>query len=120
MQLKLDFEELAAEDPVHVYEPRLGTSPKKKKKQKTTTTPETEVEEKVVWYFKGYVSDVVMRRMHNHIGKMLPEIPDMDTQLALSAKMIDKRQATPKVSTSLFFREEKILSRCSGTYFVLI
>jgi hypothetical protein len=48
MQLKLDFEELAAEDPVHVYEPRLGTSPKKKKKQKTTTTPETEVEEKVV------------------------------------------------------------------------
>jgi hypothetical protein len=40
-----------------------------------------------------------MRRMHNHMGKMLPEIPDMDTQLALSAKMIDKRQATPKVRT---------------------
>jgi hypothetical protein len=38
-----------------------------------------------------------MKRMHNHMGKMLPEIPDMDTQLALSAKMIDKRQATPKV-----------------------
>ena len=44
---------------------------------------------------------VVMRRMHNHMGKMLPEIPDMDTQLALSAKMIDKRQATPKVPTVL-------------------
>jgi hypothetical protein len=46
MQLKLDFEQLAAEDPVHVYEPRLGSSPKKKEK-KTTTTSETETEEKV-------------------------------------------------------------------------
>jgi hypothetical protein len=46
MQLKLDFEQLAAEDPVHVYEPRLGSSPKKKKK-KTTTPPEAEMEEKV-------------------------------------------------------------------------
>jgi hypothetical protein len=45
MQLKLDFEELAAEDPVHVYEPRRGSSPKKKKKK--TTTPETEMEEKI-------------------------------------------------------------------------
>ena len=35
--------------------------------------------------------------MHNHIGKMLPTVPDMDTQLALSAKMIDKRTSTPKV-----------------------
>jgi hypothetical protein len=53
-----------------------------------------------------------MRRMHNHIGKMLPEIPDMDTQLALSAKMIDKRQATPKVSTSsIYFFAKKIFSR---------
>jgi hypothetical protein len=46
MQLKLDFEQLAAEDPVHVYEPRLGSSPKKKKK-KTTTPPEAEMEGKV-------------------------------------------------------------------------
>jgi hypothetical protein len=46
MQLKLDFEKMAAEDPVHVYEPRLGSSPRKKKK-KTTTTPETEMEGKV-------------------------------------------------------------------------
>jgi hypothetical protein len=46
MQLKLDFEELAAADPVHVYEPRLGSSPKKKKK-KTTTPPEAEMEGKV-------------------------------------------------------------------------
>ncbi len=46
MQLKLDFEQLAAEDTVHVYEPRLGSSPKKKKK-KTTTPPETEMEGKV-------------------------------------------------------------------------
>lgn len=45
--------------------------------------------------------------MHNHnMGKMLPEIPDMDTQLALSAKMIDKRQATPKGS------------HCYGSYFL--
>jgi len=36
--------------------------------------------------------------MHNHIGKMLPSVPDMDTQLALSAKMIDKRTSTPKGS----------------------
>lgn len=36
--------------------------------------------------------------MHNHIGKMLPTVPDMDTQLALSAKMIDKRTSTPKGS----------------------
>ncbi len=36
--------------------------------------------------------------MHNHGGKVLPEVPDLDTQLALSAKMIDKKTSTPKVS----------------------
>ena len=29
--------------------------------------------------------------------KALPEVPDMDTQLALAAKMIDKKTATHKV-----------------------
>ena len=40
-----------------------------------------------------------MTRMHNNQmgGKVLPAVPDMDTQLALSAKMIDKRTSTPKV-----------------------
>jgi hypothetical protein len=32
------------------------------------------------------------------MSKMLPTVPDMDTQIALAAKMIDKRTSTPKVS----------------------
>ena len=31
------------------------------------------------------------------MSKMLPAVPDMDTQLALAAKMIDKKTATHKV-----------------------
>lgn len=31
------------------------------------------------------------------MSKMLPSVPDMDTQVALAAKMIDKRTSTPKV-----------------------
>lgn len=31
------------------------------------------------------------------MAKMLPSVPDMDTQIALAAKMIDKRTSTPKV-----------------------
>jgi hypothetical protein len=53
---------------------------------------------------------------------MLPEIPDMDTQLALSAKMIDKRQATPKVSTSIFFAKRKYFHArlCFGSYYSVL
>ena len=40
--------------------------------------------------------------MHNHAGKVLPEVPDLDTQLALSAKMIDKKTSTPKVHIPSF------------------
>ena len=32
------------------------------------------------------------------MAKMLPTVPDMDTQIALAAKMIDKRTSTPKVT----------------------
>ena len=32
------------------------------------------------------------------MAKMLPSVPDMDTQIALAAKMIDKRTSTPKVT----------------------
>ena len=31
------------------------------------------------------------------MAKSLPAVPDMDTQIALAAKMIDKRTSTPKV-----------------------
>merc|ERR1719365_20752 len=34
------------------------------------------------------------------MAKMLPSVPDMDTQIALAAKMIDKRTSTPKGSHS--------------------
>lgn len=40
------------------------------------------------------------------ISKVLPPLPDMDTQLALAAKMIDKKTSTPKGSHSY------------GTYFI--
>ena len=32
------------------------------------------------------------------MSKILPTVPDMDTQIALAAKMIDKRTSTPKAS----------------------
>lgn len=102
MHLEFNFPDLASEDPIHDYEPR----PKQKKKTKgpkedknVKKNHKQELTDVAPWYAVELevVSDVGMKRMHNHMGKMLPEIPDMDTQLALSAKMIDKRQATPKV-----------------------
>ena len=33
------------------------------------------------------------------MAKLLPSVPDMDTQLQLAAKMIDKKTATHKVGT---------------------
>jgi len=54
-----------------------------------------------------------MTRMHNHhVGKVLPAVPDMDTQLALSAKMIDKRTSTPKGSHSYgaYFLEYSLMA----------
>ena len=35
------------------------------------------------------------------ISKVLPAVPDMDTQLAMADKMIDKKTATHKVSMAL-------------------
>ena len=35
---------------------------------------------------------------NDSMAKMLPSVPDMDTQIALAAKMIDKRTSTPKVT----------------------
>ena len=34
----------------------------------------------------------------DNMSKLLPAVPDMDTQLQLAAKMIDKKTATHKVS----------------------
>ena len=34
----------------------------------------------------------------DNMSKLLPQVPDMDTQLQLAAKMIDKKTATHKVS----------------------
>jgi len=52
--------------------------------------------------------------MHNNQmgGKVLPAVPDMDTQLALSAKMIDKRTSTPKGSHSYgsYFLEYSLMA----------
>ncbi|XP_023327829.1 AKT-interacting protein [Eurytemora carolleeae] len=50
--------------------------------------------------------------MHNHGGKVLPEVPDLDTQLALSAKMIDKKTSTPKGSHSYgsYFLEYSLMA----------
>ena len=36
------------------------------------------------------------------MSKLLPSVPDMDTQLQLAAKMIDKNTATHKVSTDRY------------------
>ena len=35
------------------------------------------------------------------MSKLLPSVPDMDTQLQLAAKMIDKNTATHKVKRSM-------------------
>ena len=44
--------------------------------------------------------------------KILPPVPDMDTQVSLSAKMIDRRTSTPKGNHSYgpFFLEYSILA----------
>ena len=44
--------------------------------------------------------------------KLLPTVPDMDTQLSLSAKMIDKRTSTPRGNHSYgpFFLEYSLLA----------
>jgi len=46
------------------------------------------------------------------MSKVLPQIPDMDTQLALAAKMIDKKTSTPKGSHSYgaYFLEYSLLA----------
>ena len=38
----------------------------------------------------------------DNMSKLLPAVPDMDTQLQLAAKMIDKKTATHKVRERLF------------------
>ena len=35
---------------------------------------------------------------NDSMAKMLPTVPDMDTQIALAAKMKDKKTSTPKVT----------------------
>lgn len=40
------------------------------------------------------------------MSKLLPSVPDMDTQLQLAAKMIDKNTATHKVKDRVFFAGE--------------
>ena len=44
--------------------------------------------------------------------KLLPPVPDMDTQMSMSQKMIDKRTSTPKGNHSYgpFFLEYSILA----------
>ena len=44
--------------------------------------------------------------------KLLPPVPDMDTQVSMSQKMIDKRTSTPKGNHSYgpFFLEYSILA----------
>ena len=39
----------------------------------------------------------------DNMSKLLPAVPDMDTQLQLAAKMIDKKTATHKVGEKLLF-----------------
>ena len=63
----------------------------------------------------GHASSNVFRRQSTSRGsmrKMLPPTPDMDTQLHLSAKMIDKRTSTPKGNHSYgpFFLEYSLLA----------
>jgi len=53
-----------------------------------------------------------MMTSHDPMSKMLPAVPDMDTQLALSAKMIDKKTATHKGSHSYgsYFLEYSLMA----------
>ena len=51
----------------------------------------------------------------DNMSKMLPSVPDMDTQLQLAAKMIDKKTATHKVRLKTVFH---FLSR-KLKYFIL-
>ena len=39
----------------------------------------------------------------DNMSKLLPAVPDMDTQLQLAAKMIDKKTATHKVRPTEIF-----------------
>ena len=39
----------------------------------------------------------------DNMSKLLPAVPDMDTQLQLAAKMIDKKTATHKVREEYYF-----------------
>ncbi|TRY77250.1 hypothetical protein TCAL_00126 [Tigriopus californicus] len=50
--------------------------------------------------------------LRGSLRKMLPPVPDMDTQISLSAKMIDKRTSTPKGNHSYgpFFLEYSLLA----------
>ena len=43
------------------------------------------------------------------MSKLLPQVPDMDTQLQLAAKMIDKKTATHKVR---YLYQAKCLNSC--------
>jgi len=60
------------------------------------------------------MSDPLSKMMSSpdSISKMLPSVPDMDTQLALSAKMIDKKTATHKGSHSYgsYFLEYSLMA----------
>jgi len=49
------------------------------------------------------------------ISKMLPQVPDMDTQIALAAKMIDKKTSTPKGSHSYgaYYQEYSLIAEFS-------
>ena len=52
----------------------------------------------------------------DNMSKLLPAVPDMDTQLQLAAKMIDKKTATHKVRpTETFFFFILFLFSVSGT-----
>ena len=49
----------------------------------------------------------------DNMSKLLPAVPDMDTQLQLAAKMIDKKTATHKVRpTEIVFFFHLILIFC--------
>ena len=50
------------------------------------------------------------------MSKLLPSVPDMDTQLQLAAKMIDKKTATHKVRYLIcLFRQIKIVFSLLGS-----
>ena len=58
------------------------------------------------------MSDPLSKMMTSPDAKMLPTVPDMDTQLAMSAKMIDKKTATHKGSHSYgsYFLEYSLMA----------